>query len=228
MTCKKLENGDLLISAISVDEQRFIDAVVAAIEAYKATFEPTPPDSVATEIQEKGLAAPRITAEDIEANIIGEFYFTAADGVNGAFGSNLPHAGTTLGSLTFCVLILRNGFTVTGESACVSPENFDAEIGRKIAREKALDKVWSLMGYELKSKLCGTTSTVHSSAAEDFESTLTPKRPGFPEAKLPGHGYGLRHIGQPHSAFHETEDERKNRLSDQRIAQSIARLMPKS
>ena len=49
--------------------------------------------------------------------------------------------------------ILRNGFTVTGESACASPENFDAEIGRKIARDNAINKVWPLMGYELKSKL---------------------------------------------------------------------------
>ena len=59
----------------------------------------------------------------------------------------------TLGLLTFCVLVLRNGFTVTGESACASPENFDAEIGRKIARENAINKVWALMGYELRSKL---------------------------------------------------------------------------
>ena len=50
--------------------------------------------------------------------------------------------------LTFCVLMLRNGFMVTGESACASPENFDAEIGRKIARENAINKVWPLMGYE--------------------------------------------------------------------------------
>ena len=55
--------------------------------------------------------------------------------------------------LTFCVLVLRNGFTVTGESACASPENFDAEIGRKIARENAVQKVWPLMGYALKQKL---------------------------------------------------------------------------
>jgi hypothetical protein len=51
------------------------------------------------------------------------------------------------------VLVLRNGFTVTGESACASPENFDAEIGRKIARANAVQKVWPLMGYELRSKL---------------------------------------------------------------------------
>jgi len=58
-----------------------------------------------------------------------------------------------LSLLTFCVLVLRNGFTVTGESACASPENFDSAIGRKIARGNALNKVWPLIGYELKSKL---------------------------------------------------------------------------
>lgn len=55
--------------------------------------------------------------------------------------------------LTFCVLVLRNGFTVTGESACASPENFNVEIGRKIARENAIAKIRPLMGYELRSKL---------------------------------------------------------------------------
>lgn len=58
-----------------------------------------------------------------------------------------------LNTLTFCVLTLRNGFTVTGESACASPENFDGEVGRKIARANAINKVWPLMGYELRSKL---------------------------------------------------------------------------
>lgn len=55
--------------------------------------------------------------------------------------------------LTFCVLTLRNGFTVTGESACASPENFDAEIGRKIARANAVAKIWPLEGYLLKQAL---------------------------------------------------------------------------
>ena len=71
--------------------------------------------------------------------------------VNDAFqGAPLYPA---LGLLTFCVLVLKNGFTVTGESACASPENFDAEIGRKIARQNAVAKIWPLMGYELRSKL---------------------------------------------------------------------------
>ena len=84
-------------------------------------------------------------------------YFTAADGVRGwsdAAGLIPPsEVGPEHKLLTFCVLTLRNGFTVTGESACASPENFDAEIGRKIARQNAVQKIWPLMGYELRSKL---------------------------------------------------------------------------
>ena len=99
--------------------------------------------------------APRITPDDIEANISGEYYFTALDGVEESTGKWTHPHDIALGLLTFCVLVLRNGFTVTGESACVSPENFDAEIGRKIARENAVAKVWPLMGYELRSKLAG-------------------------------------------------------------------------
>lgn len=105
-------------------------------------------------IQAKGKTAARVTPADIEANIASEHYFTAADGVVGALseGENTNYP-ISLELLTFCVLVLRNGFTVTGESACASPENFDAEIGRRIARENAVQKVWPLMGYELRSKL---------------------------------------------------------------------------
>lgn len=98
--------------------------------------------------------APRITPQDVEANIVSENYFTAGDGVVGAAGGPGPHTyDSSLDLLTFCVLVLRNGFTVTGESACASPENFRREIGRRVARENAIDKVWQLMGYELKSRL---------------------------------------------------------------------------
>ena len=55
--------------------------------------------------------------------------------------------------LTFCVLVLKNGFTVTGESACASPENFDPDLGRKIAKENAINKIWALEGYLLKQAL---------------------------------------------------------------------------
>ena len=106
------------------------------------------------EIQAKGLTAPRITPAAIQANISSEYYFTAYEGVKYArIIRSEPDNSDALELLTFCVLVLRNGFTVTGESACASPENFDAEIGRKIARENAVQKIWPLMGYELKSKL---------------------------------------------------------------------------
>lgn len=99
-------------------------------------------------------AAPRITPQDVEANITSESYFTAGDGVVGAAGGPGPHTyDSSLDLLIFCVLVLRNGFTVTGESACASPENFNAAIGRRIARENAIQKLWPLLGFSLKQKL---------------------------------------------------------------------------
>lgn len=111
-------------------------------------------------IQAKGKTAARITPADIEANITGEFYFTAREGAWAAgtqTGEKMEKFSIPpeLALLTFCVLVLKNGFTVTGESACASPENFDAEIGRRIARENAVQKIWPLMGYALRSKLAG-------------------------------------------------------------------------
>lgn len=127
--------------------------------------------AIEQQIQQAGAnVAPRITPDDIAANIVSEHYFTAADGdykamenaafVNGSLnGEQVRPIPTALHLLTFCVLVLRNGFTVTGESACASPENFNAEIGRRIARENAVAKVWPLMGYELRSKLANQPTT---------------------------------------------------------------------
>ena len=118
--------------------------------------------------------APRVTPDDLKANIVAEYYFTARQGVDGADleavrnahpGDNVsippieeePGIWKTqiapLELLTFCVLVLRNGFTVTGESACASPENFNAEIGQRIARDNAVANVWPLMGYALKESM---------------------------------------------------------------------------
>jgi len=91
---------------------------------------------IENEIQAKGLVAPRLTPDLIDTLIEKEQYHV--------------FAGTTL---TVCCLHVRNGFTVTGESASASPENFDAEIGRKIARSNAREKIWMLEGYLLKEKL---------------------------------------------------------------------------
>lgn len=110
-------------------------------------------NDIEQDIQSAGAnVAPRITPDDVEANIVSEHYFTAREGdeANASLAYQSPSA---LSLLTFCVLVLKNGFTVTGESACASPENFNAEIGRKIARQNAVAKIWPLMGYELRSQL---------------------------------------------------------------------------
>jgi hypothetical protein len=127
----------------------------------------TDDSAIEQEIKVKGLTAPRITPQDLNDNIDSAWFFTADQGVIGCHsaaaagtyveGELRPvrevYAPTSLMLLTFCVLVLKNGFTVTGESACASPENFDAEVGRKIALENAKQKIWPLMGYALKQEL---------------------------------------------------------------------------
>ena len=106
------------------------------------------------EIQDKGLNAPRLTPDHIDSVIVGEHYFTGNDGIRGSTGDRVSYGKEyPLSLLTFCVLVLENGFTVTGESACASPENFNEEIGKKIAYENARNKIWQLEGYLLKEKL---------------------------------------------------------------------------
>lgn len=92
--------------------------------------------AIEAEISAKGLNAKRITPEMLDAEIATEDFHV------------FPGS-----CLTICALTLRNGFTVTGESACASPANFDAEIGQKIARENARQKIWPLLGFRLRDQL---------------------------------------------------------------------------
>lgn len=93
-------------------------------------------NEIEKEICEKNLTAPRITPDLIASVIVGETY------------TKLP-SGRTL----ICELTLKNGYTVRGESSCVSIENFDLDLGKKISREDAKNKVWQLEGYLLKEQL---------------------------------------------------------------------------
>ena len=86
-------------------------------------------------IQDKQLNAPRLNPQHIDNTIKKVEFFQLTE------------------VLTVCVLTLQNGFTLTGESACASPENFDKEIGEKVAKENAREKIWVLEGYLLKQKL---------------------------------------------------------------------------
>lgn len=92
--------------------------------------------AIEKEIQSKGLNAPRLTPQHIDEQIVEEHYHV--------------FPGTTL---TVCALTLKNGFHVVGESAAASPANFDAELGHKIARDNARNKIWALEGYLLRSRL---------------------------------------------------------------------------
>lgn len=121
------------------------------------TVPPLADTAIELEIQAKGLTAPRITPADLQVNITSAHYFIVSEAIQHPSAVHeCGDDGWYLGAtqlLTICVLQLRNGFTVTGESACASPENFDAEVGRKIARENAVAKVWPLMGYALRERL---------------------------------------------------------------------------
>lgn len=94
--------------------------------------------AVEAEIQAKNLNAPRLNPTHINDQIVAEQYHVF-DGT----------------ALTVCALTLRNGFQVVGKSAPASPENFDAELGRKIARDDARNQIWALEGYRLRSHLAG-------------------------------------------------------------------------
>lgn len=80
----------------------------------------------------KDLPGERVTAEYIRSRIKSGHYL------------NIPNTTVML-----CHLMLDNGYSARGESACVDPANFDPEIGRKIAFERAFNSLWPLFGFLL-------------------------------------------------------------------------------
>jgi len=96
----------------------------------------TDEEKIEEELRLKKLNATRLSPKLIDAVIVEALYYV--------------FPGTTL---TVCCLKLRNGFTVTGESAAVSLENFDADLGKRIAYVHAREKIWALEGYLLREHL---------------------------------------------------------------------------
>lgn len=84
--------------------------------------------------------APRVTLEQVEAAILDETYTV------------LPNGRTTVCQLTLFDAG-DSGFTVEGLSSCVSRSNFNAELGNKYARERAVSKVWEHLGFQLSAQL---------------------------------------------------------------------------
>jgi hypothetical protein len=111
--------------------------------------------TIEQEIQAKGLTAPRITPADIEANIASEHCFTGTEALVGLTrGPEWQATPKELDTLTFCVLVLRNGTKIVGINyGAIDPAQHSAERGRFEARAHAIEQIWPLMGYELRSKL---------------------------------------------------------------------------
>ena len=145
------------------------------------------------------MNAPKVTLADIEANIVKEIYFTAADALRFNYLVSDPkdeakfNICAELDSYTysdaclaieenidipiqaelttFCMLILKNGFAVTGGSNVVSPENFNAEIGVRIARENAINQIWPLMGYALKTEMYNDLKTNFNDTIDEYKKS---------------------------------------------------------
>jgi hypothetical protein len=111
------------------------------------------PQSLEQEIQARGLTAPRVLPEDLEREIIEAQYHV--------------FSGTTT---TVCCLTMRNGMTVVGESACADARNFDIKLGREIARKKAVEKMWPLLGFRLRDQLHGSKRA--ELVVDEIETTL--------------------------------------------------------
>lgn len=92
--------------------------------------------------------APRVTLDDIKSQI-SECFHVSADEAVGRPGDQ------RLRLLTLCIVVMHNGFVVIGKSAPASPENFNAELGRKFSYEDAVRQLWPLMGFALRDKLAG-------------------------------------------------------------------------
>lgn len=91
--------------------------------------------------------APRVALADIEAAIAARYDFTADKALAGC-----PTVDP-LKLLSICILVMSNGFTIIGKSAPASPENFNADLGRKFAYEDAIRQLWPLMGFALRDRL---------------------------------------------------------------------------
>lgn len=103
-------------------------------------------NDIENEIQNIGLTAPRITVAHINqlmAQVVYHYHV-------------VPDTCTTVAT---AVLPMGNSsFTLaTDYSACASPENFNANLGREIACDnaykKSKDLLWLLEGYVLKKQL---------------------------------------------------------------------------
>lgn len=95
--------------------------------------------------------APRVTLANITDSIAEIYYINGEKTVSSVPGNPTPAKALKL--LTLCIMVLKNGYTIVGTSACASPENYNEELGNKIAYENCIRQIWPLMGFALRDRL---------------------------------------------------------------------------
>ena len=99
-----------------------------------------------------------------EDEIFAEFYCTLDqadyfnDDRNGFWceSNNEVHLASTIKKLeyvTVCSLVARNGYVAVGTYAPPDPDMFDAELGRRAAKQAALRKLMDCLAFEYQTDL---------------------------------------------------------------------------
>lgn len=117
----------------------------------------------------EGRTAPRVKLSDI-ADSIDYIAYATADKLLPEVtetGSGADRAHKPLSLLTLAIVVLKNGFTIVGKAAPASPENFDAELGKKLAYEDAVRQIWPLMGFALRDRLASASTNANAMVAEE-------------------------------------------------------------
>lgn len=93
---------------------------------------------------------PRISLAYLEGEIE-QIWYTTADRCISERAT--LRAAEGLKVMTLCFILMKNGFISVGDSTPASPENFNPDLGRKLAYDQALRKLWPILGYELRTRL---------------------------------------------------------------------------
>lgn len=197
----------LLETLLHIRTRIALDGIEADLRSTPASSSPVSDSAPEPTIKAAGdYAAPRVTQNDIEKQIVVEHYFTARGAVATAgavqVGSQTDESIRALMCLTFCVLVLRNGFTVTGESICASPDVFDTEHERMIARRNAQDKIFALEDYRLKTDLhrAAQAGESHGVAQSSSQSTENQQK-SFEQAARPLIKWLAENVHPHHSVY---------------------------
>ncbi len=144
----------------------------------------------------------KITVKDVEDNIQDTVFFSGADGYNGQhFRTTIgfPNTPKRLELVTFCVLVLRNGFIITGQSMCANAENYDKAVGEEWACKNAMDKVIEVMTYGAMAQPKDTRAVAQKSLAKHWSKLKLSdaKKAAGPKVVDPEAPWGRKKDGTP-------------------------------